>query len=101
MTLRDQGPRAVYRGVFLPLVVFGFFINRTLYLNPKLSTSLSPSGGLLDVKRPRARLKGRGFCGSCGDVWKYLSLQLSGYRECRLMRYNRGLVEEREAKKRV
>jgi hypothetical protein len=35
----------------LPLVVFGFFINRTLYLNPKLSTSLYPSGGLLD--RPR------------------------------------------------
>jgi hypothetical protein len=33
----------------LPLVVFGFFINRTLYLNPKLSTSLYPSGGLSDV----------------------------------------------------
>ena len=30
-TPRDQGPRAVYKGVFLPLVVFGFFINRTLY----------------------------------------------------------------------
>ena len=30
-TPRDQGPGAVYRGVFLPLVVFGFFINRTLY----------------------------------------------------------------------
>ena len=48
-TPRDQGPRAVYRGVFLPLVVFGSFINRTLYLNPKLSTSVYPSGGLLDV----------------------------------------------------
>jgi hypothetical protein len=30
-------------------VVFGFFVNRTLYLNPKLSTSLYPSGGLSDV----------------------------------------------------
>ena len=30
-------------------MVFGFFINRTLYLNPKLSTSLYPLGGLLDV----------------------------------------------------
>jgi hypothetical protein len=81
-------------------VVFGFFINRNLYLNPKLSMSLYLSGGLLDVKRLSARLKGRVFCGSCGDVWKYLPLQLSGYRECRLMRYNWGLVEEREAKKR-
>jgi hypothetical protein len=26
-------------------MVFGFFINRTLYLNPKLSTSLYPLGG--------------------------------------------------------
>ena len=39
-TPRDQGPGAVYRGVFLPLVVFGFFINRTLYLNPKLSVEI-------------------------------------------------------------
>jgi hypothetical protein len=30
-TPRDQGPGAVYRGAFLPLVVFGFFINRTLF----------------------------------------------------------------------
>jgi hypothetical protein len=28
---RDQGLAGTYKGVFLPLVVFGFFINRTLY----------------------------------------------------------------------
>jgi hypothetical protein len=27
----DQGPRAAYKGVIFPLVVFGLFIGRTLY----------------------------------------------------------------------